>query len=94
VWAVEKSEIETTLLPPGFEGDLSLATANKHKRYGLSQKFDIGAFDNTKNTLVFQYEVRLHQGMGCSGAYFKLLRKQDEEKDLDGSTPYVRFWCF
>jgi calnexin len=49
------------------------------------------AFDNTNNTLVFQYEVRIHDGIGCSGAYAKLLLKQDnfDALALEEATPYV-----
>ena len=75
---------------PGFRNEQSLAVKVKHKHYGLTHVLS-QPFDNTGNTLVFQYEVRLHEGIGCSGAYAKLLLKQEgwSPLSLEEATPYV-----
>lgn len=75
---------------PGFHDDLALGVVVKHKHYGLTHMLS-KPFDNTGKTMVFQYEVRLHDGIGCSGAYTKLLLKQPsfDPLNLEEATPYV-----
>lgn len=77
---------------PGFKDDQSLSVNIKHKHYGLTHMLS-QPFDNTGKTLVFQYEVRFHDGVGCSGAYAKLLLKQEQDNfdplNLEEATPYV-----
>lgn len=75
---------------PAFEDEKSLAVNVKHQHYGLTHVLET-PFDNTGKTLVFQYEVRYHDGVGCSGAYAKLLLKQDgfDALALEEASPYV-----
>jgi calnexin len=85
-----KKEDKTDSHEPGFKDDQSLAVEMKHKHYGLTHVLT-KPFDNTNNTLVFQYEVRIHDGIGCSGAYAKLLLQQPKFDPLllEEATPYV-----
>jgi calnexin len=73
-----------------FKDEMALGVHVKHKHYGLTHVLD-RPFDNTNNTLVFQYETRFHDGLSCSGSYVKLLVKQEklDPLDLKEATPYV-----
>merc|ERR1712187_874824 len=45
-----------------------------------------------ETTFVVQYEVRLHEGLQCGGAYIKLASKQDGDfkpSDVTNNTPYT-----
>jgi hypothetical protein len=67
---VQTTEFET--IESGIEGDKSLVVATPHKHYGLVRTLDVPVDPKGKD-LVVQYEVRLHKGISCSGAYLKLL---------------------
>jgi len=66
---------------PGIPGDKSIVVAIPHKHYGISKMIP-SAIDNTGKDLVVQYEVRLHSGISCSGAYLKLITANKEFKPI------------
>eukprot|EP00871_Galdieria_phlegrea_P000259 jgi/Galph1/1233/GphlegSOOS_G6071.1 len=72
---------------PAIPGDKGLIVTRKARRYGVAAPVKTGLLKD--KDLVFQYEVRLDEGLECGGAYVKLLT--DEVKDLsslNGGTPY------
>lgn len=75
----------------GFENDKSLGMIVKHQHYGISHVLE-KPFENENKTMVFQYEVRLHENaLSCSGAYAKLLLKDESYNPslMEEATPYV-----
>jgi len=92
-WVVVSSVEQSSGAEPrqsAFSDEESLVVNVKHKHYGLTHVL-AEPFDNTGKTLVFQYEVRFHEAVTCSGAYAKLLLKQDnfDAKNLEEASPYV-----
>lgn len=83
-WAIEES-----IVLNGVRGDRGLVTKTEAALHAVSMKLP-NVFDNTNNTLVLQYEVKLQNGLNCGGAYVKLLSQEgfDEDKFSDG-TPYL-----
>ncbi|RKP22373.1 Calreticulin/calnexin, partial [Syncephalis pseudoplumigaleata] len=86
-WAVE----EPTVLPT-IKGDKGLVLKSAAKHHALVSKF-AKPFDNTDNTLVLQYEVKMQNPIECGGAYLKLLTHQEDGKfdpeKFDDKTPYT-----
>lgn len=78
------------LLPSGIPGDKALLLEAPAKHYGLSRAFDT-PLQVRDDTLVLQYEVRMHTGQECGGAYLKLLAAEPRPnlQRLDSDTPYV-----
>lgn len=83
-WAIE----EPTVLK-GFTGDKGLVVKSPAARHAISRKLD-RVVDNTGNTLVVQYEVKLQKGLECGGAYIKLLSENEalHAEEFSGDTPY------
>ncbi|KAI9737136.1 MAG: hypothetical protein M1834_000729 [Cirrosporium novae-zelandiae] len=84
-WSVE----EPTVLK-GIEGDKGLVVKNPAAHHAISSKFE-KPIDNTDNTLVVQYEVKLQNGLECGGAYMKLLRDNEalHLEEFSNASPYV-----
>lgn len=62
-WAVEEPSVLK-----GIEGDKGLVIKDKAAHHAISAKFP-KAIDNTKNTLVVQYEVKLQGRSALESAY-------------------------
>ena len=79
---------------PGINGDAGLVATTGARHYGIASKLDSPLRgDNTDGGgghLVVQYEVRLHDGLDCGGAYLKLLDagKLGDLGALDNESPY------
>jgi len=70
-WKVGKIEGST-----GLDNEQGLVALSKAKHHGISLAFDSPlTFDED---VVIQYEVRLHEGLQCGGAYIKLLDTRAE----------------
>ncbi|KAL2756368.1 hypothetical protein ACRALDRAFT_1019235, partial [Sodiomyces alcalophilus JCM 7366] len=84
-WAVEEPKVYK-----GMEGDAGLVVKNAAAHHAISAKFP-KPIDNTDNTLVVQYEVKLQNGLECGGAYMKLLRDNAalHQDEFSNTTPYV-----
>jgi calnexin len=84
---VHATEFET--VESGIVGDKSLITAIPHKHYGIVRALDTPVDPKGKD-LVVQYEVRLNKGIGCSGAYLKLIAADDafEPEQLSEDTGF------
>jgi len=72
-----------------FKDDLSLVLKEANQHYGLSKTFEKPI--SNEGEFVFQYEVKLDQGLTCGGAYVKLLRADDasDPTKLDNNSPYT-----
>lgn len=81
-WAVEEP---TELL--GIKGDMGLVVKSPARHHAISAKLD-EPFDPAQGGLVFQYEVKLQENLGCGGAYAKLLTAPVKGEFSD-STPYT-----
>lgn len=65
--------------------EIELLVTEGAKKYGfISSEFHA----NTEEGFVFQYEVRLHEGLQCGGAYMKLLAEATQPDDFDDKTRY------
>jgi len=89
--AVEVTEDETLKAP--LNEDNGLVLRDGAKKYGVgtafASPFSLGLGEGDKKTLVFQYEVKLTQGLTCGGAYLKLLRAPfPDAKELNPHSPY------
>lgn len=88
-WSVEES-----IHLNGIKNDKGLVAKSEAALHAISAKLP-NVFDNTRNTLVLQYEVKFQKGLNCGGAYIKLLSEKglnyELENNLDFSdkTPYV-----
>ncbi|EOD50245.1 putative calnexin protein [Neofusicoccum parvum UCRNP2] len=84
-WSVEEPSVFK-----GIEGDKGLVIKDKAAHHAISAKFP-KAVDNTDNTLVVQYEVKLQDGLECGGAYMKLLQdnKALHAEEFSNASPYV-----
>ncbi|OJD35143.1 calnexin precursor [Diplodia corticola] len=84
-WSVEEPSVLK-----GIEGDKGLVIKDKAAHHAISAKFP-KAVDNTDNTLVVQYEVKLQDGLECGGAYMKLLQdnKALHAEEFSNASPYV-----
>ncbi|KAK7744968.1 hypothetical protein SLS53_003201 [Cytospora paraplurivora] len=90
-WAyVGEWSVEEPYIYKAIEGDKGLVVKNKAAHHAISAKFP-EAIDNTDNTLVVQYEVKLQNGLECGGAYLKLLRENEalHQDEFANTTPYV-----
>ncbi|KAJ8103893.1 Calreticulin family-domain-containing protein [Lipomyces tetrasporus] len=70
-WAVEEPKVF-----PGLNGDKGLVVKDKAAHHAITAKF-AEPLDNTDQTLVVQYEVKLQNGLECGGAYLKLLTEDE-----------------
>merc|ERR1719285_53417 len=66
--------------------ELELIVPDEAKKYGLVATANIDL--DTSNGFVFQYEVRLHDGITCGGAYMKLLADKTPAEEFDDKTRY------
>ncbi|KAK2768564.1 hypothetical protein FQN54_000420 [Arachnomyces sp. PD_36] len=84
-WAVEEPTVYK-----GMDGDKGLVVKNPAAHHAISAKFP-EAIDNTDNTLVVQYEVKLQNSLVCGGAYMKLLQENKElhAEEFSNASPYV-----
>ena len=69
-------------LPAYFSDEKSLGMAAKHAHYGLSRVL-ARPFKAEGKDLVFQYEVKLHEPVSCSGQYVKLMSPPADGSALD-----------
>lgn len=83
-WAIEEPSVL-----PGFQGDKGLVVKSPAARHAISRKLN-RVVDNSGNTLVVQYEVKLQKGLECGGAYVKLLSENEalHADEFSGETPY------
>lgn len=72
---------------PTFKGDRGMIIPEKAKKYGISTKI-AGLETMEGKDVVFQYEVKLEQGMTCGGAYFKMPTGDFTPSGFEGSTTY------
>ncbi|ODQ78156.1 hypothetical protein BABINDRAFT_162829 [Babjeviella inositovora NRRL Y-12698] len=88
---VGKFAVEEPSVYPGFKNDKGLVLKTPAAHHAISHKL-AKPFDNTDNTLVMQYEVKLQNGLVCGGAYVKLLSAEgfhgEDADEFDGETPY------
>jgi len=66
--------------------ELELIIPDPALKYGLVVTDDIDL--DTSNGFTFQYEVRLHDGITCGGAYMKLLSEKTPPEEFDDKTRY------
>lgn len=66
--------------------ELELIVPDKALKYGLVATDSIDL--ETSDGFVFQYEVRLHDGMTCGGAYMKLLADKTPAEEFSDKTRY------
>ncbi|KAK7207020.1 calnexin [Myxozyma melibiosi] len=83
-WSVEEPKVYR-----GLSGDKGLVVKDKAAHHAISAKF-AEPIDNTDNTLVVQYEVKLQNGLDCGGAYLKLLTDEANlhEEEFSDKTSY------
>lgn len=84
-WAVEEHKIF-----PGLKGDKGLVLKTKAAHHAIHVPLET-PFDNTDNTLVAQYEVKLQEGLSCGGAYVKLLSAEggpSDDVEFNNESPY------
>lgn len=86
---VGKWRIEEPKVYPGFKGDKGLVIKSPAAHHAISTIFD-KPVDNTDNTLVVQYEVKLQKSLECGGAYIKLLSENEElhTAEFSNDSPY------
>lgn len=60
----------------------------KAKHYGIVRVFD-EPVNAAGKAFVVQYELRLHDGLECGGAYIKLVALDTEPDVLSSDTPYI-----
>lgn len=89
---VGKWELEESFVNPGFKNDKGLVLKTPAAHHAISAKLPT-LFDNTNNTLVLQYEVKLQKGLNCGGAYIKLLSAEgypsnEGGDEFNNATPY------
>ncbi|KAJ1567237.1 hypothetical protein HK405_006669 [Cladochytrium tenue] len=84
-WKFEEASVFPALV---YDKGLVVKTAAAH--HAISALFP-EPVDNTDNTLVVQYEVKLQNGLECGGAYMKLLTYDPDfdPKKLVNKTPYT-----
>jgi len=66
--------------------ELELLIPDESLKYGLVATDEIDL--DTSNGFVFQYEVRLHDGITCGGAYMKLLAQTTPAEEFNDKTRY------
>jgi len=66
--------------------ELELLVPDEALKYGLVATDNIDL--DTSNGFVFQYEVRMHDGLTCGGAYMKLLALKIPADEFDDKTRY------
>jgi len=66
--------------------ELELLVPDKALKYGLVATDNIDL--DTSNGFVFQYEVRLHDGITCGGAYMKLLADKTPAEEFSDKSRY------
>ncbi|KAJ1958332.1 hypothetical protein EC988_000369, partial [Linderina pennispora] len=80
-------EVEELTKLAGIEGDKALVVKSEARHHAISAKLD-KTFDPATDGLVFQYEVKLQEALGCGGAYAKLLTTPFSGEFSD-ATPYT-----
>ena len=76
---------------PGLAGDEGLTLKSKAKQHAISHLFE-QPIDPKGKPLVVQYEVKLQKGLGCGGAYIKLLSDSAQgiqAEEFSDKTPYT-----
>lgn len=84
---VGKWAVETPSVYRGFDNDKGLVMKTKAAHHAISYKLD-QPFDNTNNTLVVQYEIKLQNGLECGGTYIKLLDEAEDYSGFNAQTPF------
>ncbi|KAH3685166.1 hypothetical protein WICPIJ_003859 [Wickerhamomyces pijperi] len=82
-WTVEESDTDVI----GFTNDKALKLKTPSAHHAISAELP-QVFDNTNNTLVLQYEVKLDNGLTCGGAYVKLLNANENYDHFNDATPF------
>jgi calnexin len=82
------------VLPGVVDGEQGLLLKSPAKKYGVGAAFEKPITADDKYVeLVFQYQVRLQDGLLCGGAYLKFLNVSRGQAfvptELDNSSPYV-----
>ena len=75
----------------GIDGDKAMVMDVKQKYYGLSTALSAPvSLAGGKAGMVVQYELRLHEGISCSGAYLKLIAADDgfSAETLEEGSPF------
>ncbi|KAG7709430.1 hypothetical protein KL914_001820 [Ogataea haglerorum] len=83
-------DVEEPTVNPGLKGDKGLVVKTEAAHHAISARLPT-PFDNTNNTLVLQYEVKLQKGLECGGAYIKLLSQEggiSDSSEFSNDTPY------
>lgn len=76
---------------PTLSSEAGIYVPKEAQRYAVFGKLT-NPFDfSTEETFVVQYEVRLHEGLQCGGAYIKLLSPGGEfnPEDVSNESPYT-----
>lgn len=81
-WLVEESNGVV-----GFTNDKGLVLKTPSAHHAISAELP-SVFDNTNETLVLQYEVKLDRGLKCGGAYIKLLDTDANYEEFSDETPF------
>ncbi|XP_065189140.1 calnexin-like isoform X1 [Sycon ciliatum] len=83
-WSVESAEQNS------LETDVGLVLKDKAKHAAVSAPLAT-TFEFTDKPLVFQYDLKLQQGMDCGGSYIKLLSHSDslDLAQVTDKTPYT-----
>ena len=71
-YAGQKVSVGQGSLGAAFEGDTALVLEEEAHHYGVSAAFTEPTSPDA-DAFVVQYEVRLHKGLTCGGAYVKLV---------------------
>ncbi len=84
---------------PGLRGDRGLLLASASYPYAISAPLAAPIIFDGEEDFIFQYEVKMQDGLECGGAYFKLFRAPDggegseprstfDSGNVDKSSPY------
>jgi calnexin len=75
--------------PPGFEKDMGMQLGADMQSYAVAVPLP-ESVDFQQARVVIQYELKLQDGISCSGAYIKLLGRDfiSDLASLDRETPY------
>eukprot|EP00494_Astrolonche_serrata_P034032 UN34301 len=84
-------EIGNSVDNPHLEVETGLYVPQEARRYAVYGALDEVFNFGEQQTFVVQYEVRLHAGLQCGGAYIKLLSDREGFKpaDVTNETPYT-----
>ena len=92
-YAEQKVSVSQGSLGAAFEGDTALVLEEEAHHYGVSAAFTEPTSPDA-DAFVVQYEVRLHKGLTCGGAYVKLVEAEaygatNGGKTLSNDSPYI-----